>query len=125
MERAWQATVHGVTKSQTKLSDYHFHLYPKCLEEFLGHSLFSKNKIWILGGTKGAQQYTASPNFTSIITHGREGLRGRNHLGQGVRGWGLQRSLFLVAVFWDTSQSVLSNYNMLLLTIHKNKLKMD
>ena len=22
---AWQATVHGVAKSQTKLSDYHFH----------------------------------------------------------------------------------------------------
>ena len=69
---------------------YHFHLHPKCLEEFLGHSgwsvssLFSKNKIWILGGTKGAQQYRVPPNFTSTVTHGREGLRGRNHLGQGV-----------------------------------------
>ena len=24
---AWQATVHGVTKSQTRLSDYHFHFH--------------------------------------------------------------------------------------------------
>ena len=24
---AWQATVHGVTKSQTRLSDFHFHRY--------------------------------------------------------------------------------------------------
>ena len=39
MERgAWRATVHGVAKSRTQLSDYHFHLHPKCLEEFLGHS---------------------------------------------------------------------------------------
>ena len=68
-----------------------------------------------LGGTKGAQQYRASPNFTYIITHGREGLRGRNLLGQGVREDGDCKGLFLVSVFWDTSQSVLSNYNMLLL----------
>ena len=25
---AWQAIVHGVTKSQTQLSNFHFHLYP-------------------------------------------------------------------------------------------------
>ena len=26
MDRAaWQATVHGITKSQTRLSDFHFH----------------------------------------------------------------------------------------------------
>ena len=24
MDSAWQATVHGVTKSQTRLSDFHF-----------------------------------------------------------------------------------------------------
>ena len=24
---AWQATVHGITKSQTQLSDQHFHFY--------------------------------------------------------------------------------------------------
>ena len=26
MDRFWQAPVHGVAKSQTQLSDYHFHL---------------------------------------------------------------------------------------------------
>ena len=26
MDRVWQAPVHGVTNSQTQLSDYHFHL---------------------------------------------------------------------------------------------------
>jgi len=25
---AWQAIVHGVTKSQTQLSNFHFHLHP-------------------------------------------------------------------------------------------------
>ena len=30
-EGAWQATVHGVTKSQIGLSDFHFHSYPSIL----------------------------------------------------------------------------------------------
>ena len=30
-EGAWQATVHGVTKSQTGLSDFHFHSYASIL----------------------------------------------------------------------------------------------
>ena len=47
----WQATVHGVTKSQTGLSDFHFHIYLKrtekeILKEKVGPlSLFSTRRI--------------------------------------------------------------------------------
>ena len=47
----WQATVHGVTKSQTGLSDFHFHIYLKKTEEEILKekggplSLFSTRRI--------------------------------------------------------------------------------
>ena len=40
---AWQATVHGVTKSQTQLSDFYFHF-----QSYLGSSV-SKEPAWTAG----------------------------------------------------------------------------
>ena len=35
-EEAWQVTVHGVAKSQTQLTDFHFHF--QCLSGLVEHS---------------------------------------------------------------------------------------
>ena len=32
---AWRATIHGVTKSQTQLSDFHFHFLNKSKKIFI------------------------------------------------------------------------------------------
>ena len=38
---AWQATAHGVTKSLTRLSDWHFHFHGKREQSFLNYAFIS------------------------------------------------------------------------------------
>ena len=48
---AWQATVHGVIKSQIRLSDFHFHTIEQCLltDAFLLYLVSSSQIVKSLG----------------------------------------------------------------------------
>ena len=54
--RAWKATIHGVTKSQTRLSDLHFHFKEQDREEIRTEEL---------GGVWGKKSKGILQNFSS------------------------------------------------------------
>ena len=72
---AWQATVHGVAKSQTRLSDYHFSLFgiiSMCVER----SKKEKRKEWRMEeGEEGRRKRVKSLLFTERITRWLSGHR--------------------------------------------------
>ena len=49
---AWQATVHGVAKSGTRLSDYHFHFHIL----FIQVTSTRHCRLWTRGQNKRAQE---------------------------------------------------------------------
>ena len=42
---AWQALVHGVAKSWTQLSNFHFHLMLKLMLQYLGHLMWRADSL--------------------------------------------------------------------------------
>ena len=42
---AWQAPVHGVAKSWTQLSDFHFHLMLRLMLQYLGHFMWRADSL--------------------------------------------------------------------------------
>ena len=72
--RAWRATVHGVTKSQTRLSDFPFTFHFHALEKAM--ATHSSVLAWRIPGTRRGSQ------GASRAAPGKSGLHAR---GEGER----------------------------------------